>query len=1326
MKATLYFFNTLLILILINLLFCQQAFAVTASPYPFDYNQPDGSVVKIKMMGDEWVRWAETLDNYTLLRNSDGAWEYATTDGKGDIVPSGSLASNVEDRSDEELAFLNRTEKSLSFSDDQISFLRSIRAQQNERGITGFPTTGTINALVILMAYSDVPFTKSQTDFDNLMNQVNYNGTGSFGEFYYENSYGQLTINTTVAGPYTADYGMAWYGTNTPSDDYRVRDLITEAVIAADVAVNYADFDNDNDGYVDGIYVIYAGYGEEAGGGTDAIWAHAWSIVPQYLDGKWVSKYACSAELRGSSGADITGIGVICHEFGHNLGAPDYYDVDYGTNGSYDGTGRWDMMAGGSWNGNGDVPAHHNAFTKFKYYNWLTPTVISSAQEVDLRDISIYPDVVRINTTTSNEYFLCENRQLTNFNASLPGHGMIIYHVDEDYIDAQYPYNTINNDAHQGMYPMSAISTTANGIMPSSESTINTAGCPWPGTSNKTVFNDATTPWSKSWLGNPTGTPVLSIQENFGNIVFCLNACDANKPGSLSVVPASTSLINLSWTQNTSSDPVLIAYNTVNSFGIPIDGNAYSAGNSISGGGTVLYNGTNLATAHSGLIPGANFYYKAWSVQVGNLYSAGIINRGNTFYILPYSEDFTTAPDDWTQVENAGATPGQIWQFGTTTFGTTVPGLTGNYAYLNSDRYGSGNTQDVDLITPTLDLADFTSVSLQFKHYFRQYSASTATLSYSTNNGISWTQIPPTWNTTSTNNPETFSQVIATVAGYPQVKFKWTYVGTYEYGWAIDDISITGTHGPTWTGANSSDWNLASNWVGLSVPTSLNNVIIPATGTNPVIQTTSASCNNLTIEAGAVLTINPGKALTVNGALINSAGTSGLLIKSDATGTGTLLHGTADVAASVERYVAKYNAVDDQMYHFISSPVEAQAIQPAFVADPPTADFDFMAWDEPGYQWLNSKTANDLWNDAFEDNFVVGKGYLVAWPNNETKTFSGDLNSFPDAIPLVITCTNTNSGGWNLLGNPFPSAIDWDLVDKGDGMDDALYYYDNANENYKYYIQLGSFGVGGGSQYIPPMQGFMVHAKTTGTKTLSLDDTQRTHQSSELFYKTDIPNLFTFQLEGSAKTDEAVIFFHTSATAGFDSHADAYKLLSSSAVMPQIYSLTSSEIKLSINTLPDLSLNPDVPIGIRVPATGSYKLKAIGIETFSASTEIFLHDNLTGADHSLNVNSEYPFETNISGEINDRFEIRFKGETAINNPSGDITVYYNQGYIRIIIPEEMKGQVSINNLLGQTILNKTMTFQKETVIIVQSLKPGSYFVRVSDGKKIMNKKFIVL
>ncbi len=191
-------------------------------------------------------------------------------------------------------------------------------------------------------------------------------------------------------------------------------------------------------------------------------------------------------------------------------------------------------------------------------------------------------------------------------------------------------------------------------------------------------------------------------------------------------------------------------------------------------------------------------------------------------YTLPFTESFSgsSIPTCWSQLDNQGG--GQIWQFGTITGQSPNPSLTGNYAYLNSDAYGSGFSQNADLISPTIDMSGFSSVNLQFKHYFKSYTGSSGTLSYSINNGSTWTVIQ-TYTATSATNPVTFNQAIAGAVGQSAVKFKWNYTGSFGYYWAIDDINITGT-----------------GVVTLAVTPANQNVTPPA-GTTPFAVTTTAN-----------------------------------------------------------------------------------------------------------------------------------------------------------------------------------------------------------------------------------------------------------------------------------------------------------------------------------------------------------------------------------------------------------------------------------------------------------------------------------------------------
>jgi M6 family metalloprotease-like protein len=770
---------------------CHSLIGVIAYPYPVEIIQPDGSKITIILRGDEHIKWAETVDGYTILRNTKDIYEYATLNPNNDLVPSGILARNPTDRSSSDNLSLNNIRKGLFYSKSQVGLIKSISKINVDVPEKVFPTTGSRKLVCILIGFTDLPFTKTKTDLENLFNQVGYitdGATGSVYDFYKENSFNQLDLTVTVAGPYTASNTFAYYGANDEfGDDLRPRELVTEAVILADPYVNYADFDNDGDGTVDGVYVIYAGFGEEYSGvSSDAIWAHAWSITPLTLDGKTISRYSCSSELRGNSGTGLTRIGVICHEFGHVMGAADFYDTDYSTGGQYSGTGNWDIMAGGSWNNAGATPAHHNVYTKVYYYKWATETTLTATTNITLNNAEQNSNsFYRINTATANEFFLIENRQQHKFDTNIPGHGMIIYHVDGNYISIAG--NKINAGSHQGMYPVCA---NATGNPPTVYGTINSGGLPFPGTGSRTYFTDGTTPWSKSWAGANTYLPVTNISENIldKTINFDFPGFDTTNPNNFSAGPGGDTQVNLSWSKNSSNNNVMIAYSTTSAPGTPVNGTVYSVANSIPGGGIVVYSGNATSYNQSGLTAGTKYYYEAWSIKTGNSYSTGVTTEGMTSYTLPFSEYFSTSalPYPWT-TQNTGNGISERWSIGYSAIaGSAVNELKCTYQSVNP-----GTTR---VITPAISTIGVSALTLSFKHFLDDYAIGSKLLIQSSSDRVTWTNElwsiatgsgnigPATINTSIANNLNSATTYLAFVIDGNLFNFDY---------WYIDDILIT-------------------------------------------------------------------------------------------------------------------------------------------------------------------------------------------------------------------------------------------------------------------------------------------------------------------------------------------------------------------------------------------------------------------------------------------------------------------------------------------------------------------------------------------------------
>jgi M6 family metalloprotease-like protein len=715
--------------LLISVLGVKQGFSVSAYPYPVDVKQSDGSIIKIILQGDEKVKWGQTMDGYTIVYNKNGDFEYGMLDSKGDLVPSGYLVTEETNKNLETKNFLSKTPKGLTYSKDQVSMILQIWDINEKEGSKAFPTTGSRKLICILIGFKDKAFTKTKTDFENLFNQVGYStggATGSVKDYYLENSYGQFNLTVDVAGPYTASQNMSYYGGNDASgNDLRPRELVLEAVNFADPTINFANYDNDNDGTVDGVYLVYAGYGEEAGGGANAIWAHAWNISPVVKDGKTISKYSCSAELRGNSGTTITAIGVICHEFGHVLGAPDYYDTNYATGGQFEGTGTWDMMASGSWNNNGVTPAHHNAFTKIYIYNWATATTLTSAANITVLNAAENKSFFRINTATSGEYFLLENREKHLFDAYVPGSGLIIYHVHSGVMTSASS-NSVNNTHQQRMYPKVASATTNPTSTPSSYGSVNSAGCPWPGTSNKTSFTDATTPHMKSWAGANTAKPMTNIARNATakTVTFAFMGGGT----SVTVPTVSTSSITSITTNSATGGGNVTATGgaTVTARGIcySTSQNPTIANSTVASG-----SGTGTYTANmTGLAAGTTYYVRAYATNsAGTAYGTQVSFTTTASATLP-----TVSTSTISSITSSSATGGG----NVTAAGSSSVSARG-ICYSTSQNPTIANSRVVSGSGTGTFSANMTGLAANTTYYVRAYATNTSGTAYG--NQVSFT-----------------------------------------------------------------------------------------------------------------------------------------------------------------------------------------------------------------------------------------------------------------------------------------------------------------------------------------------------------------------------------------------------------------------------------------------------------------------------------------------------------------------------------------------------------------------------------------------------------
>lgn len=370
--------------------------------------------------------------------------------------------------------------------------------------------TGIARLLVLLIEFQDLAASSAHDAnyFDGTLNAQGPSAR-SLRSYYQEVSLGSLTVNATIVPTWwRSGQTMAYYGQDSGSgvDDANgpIYALVTEAVQAADASFDFAPFDTDNDAVVDHLLVIHAGAGQEnTAGNPNLIWSHGWAVLdadpsalgsqPLTADGVQVYGYIMTSE--------DSPIGVVTHEFGHDLGLPDLYDTDQ----SSSGVGVWDVMGTGSWNGfpSGSAPAYMSAWSRSRL-GWVIPTLVTAPLvATSIPDVESTGTVYRFSIRSGfsgDEYFLVENRQPVGFDDALPGFGLLIWHVDDSIAEN-------DNDLHRLLDLLEADEATTG------DHPID-AGDPWRDTA--TGFGPDTTPSSDAYSGDSTGWRVrdISASEN--------------------------------------------------------------------------------------------------------------------------------------------------------------------------------------------------------------------------------------------------------------------------------------------------------------------------------------------------------------------------------------------------------------------------------------------------------------------------------------------------------------------------------------------------------------------------------------------------------------------------------------------------------------------------------------------------------------------------------------------------------------------------------------------------------------------------------------------
>ena len=365
---------------------------------------------------------------------------------------------------------------------------------------------GQKRGLIILVNFSNVSFqsTNDSALYVRIANEQNFNEgnfVGSMYDYFYAQSSGLFELTFDVVGPVTLPKTQSYYGSNDYSgNDNHPGEMVRKAVeLVKNQVENWSQYDWDTDGYVDQVYLIYAGKGEADGGAANTIWPHAWDLNSSGAgsvsvgNGLRVNNYACGSELQGNG--QIEGIGTMCHEFSHCLGYPDFYDTDYSGG---QGMDAWDLMDYGSYNANGFRPAGYTSYERW-LAGWKQPIELNTGKTKveNMQGLQDGGDFyVMYNDGNRNEYFMLENRSASAWDISLPGHGLLIIHVD--YSAYAWSSNQPNDDPnHQRMT-----------WIPSDGSWQSSNHDTYPYNGNN-VFNDTSSPAAELYNKNTDGTKLL-------------------------------------------------------------------------------------------------------------------------------------------------------------------------------------------------------------------------------------------------------------------------------------------------------------------------------------------------------------------------------------------------------------------------------------------------------------------------------------------------------------------------------------------------------------------------------------------------------------------------------------------------------------------------------------------------------------------------------------------------------------------------------------------------------------------------------------------------
>ena len=514
----------------------------------------------------------------------------------------------------------------------------------------------------------------------------------------------------------------------------------------------------------------------------------------------------------------------------------------------------------------------------------------------------------------------------------------------------------------------------------------------------------------------------------------------------------------------------------------------------------------------------------------------------------------------------------------------------------------------------------------------------------------------------------------------------------------VDDLVIRETSPFTWTGETDTDWNNAGNWSGGAVPTASDDAVIPTGLTNyPALNGgDNAQVSGLLIESGATLAVPAGKGLTTNGSLVNDGTlTMAAQNNSDLPSGSYIDNGTVAGNGTyvAERYLSKGK------WHMFSSPIATTGANYAFHTT------YVRNFDQANNQWGTYMTSGSLEVMQGYDAYRSGFNAVII-------EFTGTYNT-----GNLSTTISTAGSAWNLVGNPYPSAIDWTsaAIDKSNTTG-TMYVWDPTSNGYL--THDGTVGTGGLTEFLPSFQAFFV--KATGTN-FAMTNAARTHTAQNFHKGAKMPtNLVRIQIQNGTQTDEAVIYAKEGASTNYDLSIDSDKLILADMddSHTQLFTMTDDDVKLAINVVNTLDKDVSIPLGI-ISEAGSLSISAFDVQ-LPTGVNVYLEDHKTATITNLGTET-YDFEA--TGNDDGRFTLHFTKKTLVADVEA-LTIYSYDNQIVVKSPEAMNGTIAVYNLLGAEILKKDLSNSQIEEISLNQVS-GTYLVKVlSNGKYVSQKVFI--